>query len=127
MPTTVTVPAYIKLPNYPQSSPAIEMQISVMTLLALAATGLCAKQETDPKDEPDSKPKPNPKCKYDWVNYTSVCQKGDNLFCDGNSSTGCKPPEEGSLDDYAKYLNVQSCSDTKQWETCKQYFCCKKD
>ncbi|QDS70144.1 hypothetical protein FKW77_005803 [Venturia effusa] len=108
------------------------MRLSIISLLALAATGLATDPDKDPKDKPKTpakKPKPSadPECEYKWVDYTSDCHQGNDLFCDGNGeNTGCLTPTSPSLDDYANWLNVDSCVGKKKMDSCKQYHCCKK-
>lgn len=99
-----------------QSKFTLKMRLQILTLLALATTGLATRTPKTPAD---------PKCKYVPISWTSVCNQGNNLFCTGNADTGCQTPKVGSTDVYATELNEISCDDKKKGEGCYQYHCCK--
>lgn len=126
------------------------MQFSLFTLLAAASLAAAAPQGTNPTGiivdprafhaagqklnlgrapEPLPFPMPaaqveqTPGCTYVQASYLSMCARGENVFCSGNTNV-CPQGISDSFDAYATKQNEGSCENLSPGTGCMQTIAC---
>lgn len=62
-------------------------------------------------------------CSYEYANYLSVCNQGDNLFCSGNINA-CPSGKTDTFDETATKANEDACVGLSAGDSCKQTIAC---
>lgn len=62
-------------------------------------------------------------CSYEYANYLSVCNRGDNLFCSGNINA-CPRGKTDTFDETATKANEEACVGLSAGDSCTQTIAC---
>lgn len=62
-------------------------------------------------------------CSYQTANYLSVCNRGNNLFCSGNTNV-CPSGKTDTFDETATKANEEACLDRSAGDSCTQTVAC---
>lgn len=85
----------------------LNMQFPTLTLLASIMAVAASAQE----------------CSYEYANYLSVCNQGDNLFCSGNINA-CPKGKTDTFDETATKENEKACVGLSAGDSCQQTIAC---
>lgn len=98
------------------------MQLSALITLALTSVAvLAAPSPLDLAEVPGLETRQS--CTYETASYLSQCQKGDTLFCTGNTNV-CQSGKTDTFDSSATKANEESCAGSEQGANCVQTIAC---